>query len=100
MSSRNSLRAESRSERIASGGVRSGTEKFGELGSDSTTSGATDAPRYAAPALGWTRGRQTYGGTDPRGPSFLATIEPCAGRWLLGLNVGLKPASGWYPVSM
>src|SRR5258708_30209261 len=80
ISSRSSWRAASRSERIAKGGVRSGTEKLGELGSASTTSGATAAPRYAAPALACTRGRQTYGGTEPRGPSFLATIDPCEGR--------------------
>src|SRR5262245_8780150 len=94
ISPRSFLRSASRSARIASGGVRSGTEKFGEFGSDSTTSGATAAPRYAEPALACIRGRQTYGGTEPRGPSLRAMIDPCAGRWLLGLRVGLNPATG------
>ena len=43
---------------------------------------------------------QTEGGTDPRGTSRLAMIDPCDGRWLFGDRPGLKPASGWYPVSM
>jgi uncharacterized protein with NRDE domain len=34
------------------------------------------------------------GGTEPRGPSFFAMIDPCAGRWLFGFRLALKPASG------
>ena len=56
--------------------------------------GAADEPRYAGPAELCIFGRQTYGGTEPLGPSFLATIEPCDGRWLFGDKLGLKPAVG------
>ncbi len=37
------------------------------------------SPRNAEPAEACNRGRQTYGGTEPRGPRLCAIVAPCAG---------------------
>src|SRR5262245_45752635 len=68
--SRRALRLSSRAAGTLNGGSTSGTLKSGAFGSASIPNGAAAAPRYAGPPLGWTFGKQTYGGTDPRGPSF------------------------------
>src|SRR5262249_5241253 len=73
-------RSFSRSAEIDAGGNTSGTAKSGAFGSASMTNGAAPAPRYADPVLGCIFGKQTYGGTDSRGPSLLAITDPNAGR--------------------
>jgi len=65
---------------ITGGGTRSGTEKFGELGSASITNGAWLAPRYDGPPLGCILGKATYAGTEPRLPNDFDTMEPAVGR--------------------
>src|SRR5262245_17194845 len=92
--SRSFLRSSRRSEAMAGGGTRSGTLKFGALGSASITNGACEAPRYADPPLGCIFGSATYAGTEPFGPSFFDTTDPTLGRWLFGETPGLNPAVG------
>src|SRR5262249_35759085 len=94
------LRSSSRSAGIMAGGTRSGTEKFGALGSASITNGACAAPRYAGPPDGCSFGSATYAGTEPFGPSVRLTTDPTHGRWLFGERFGLNPACGKYPVRM